>query len=391
LLALGVLSSLVDLGAVGVSETRRANNEQQRVIIDAKTGIVAGLKTEDVAAEAFDVAAEPTKPTEEPAGKTPGDKPPATETAPEPASTPSPKGLLPLQLKAPVADVPTIARSSDSLVSAPAPEITERLGELVLPKRGEKDARPSSLYAKSFTRADDPLLAIVVTDAGFSDESIRLLLDLPMEVTVAISPYATNTAVKIEALRNKGHEVWAMLPAMTSRYPQDDPGPLGLIAGQDPKEMRGRLMQVLAATVGSVGVVLPVDESLSKTPIWQDVLGAINARGLEILSTHPSHAIESMAATPELQAIIQRADLVLDSTPATAFIVSKLAGIKDSAIEKKKMVVVLSARPKALLLLSDWLKQKPLADDVQLAPLSAIYAPDKPVEVEAPKEEGGHH
>lgn len=409
LLAIGILSSLVDLGSVSKTETLRANHEQQRVIIDAVTGVVAGLKTEEAPVTEFEVADEkpadtsPMPPSEEMPAE--NENPPTAETGEPPATDMPPaeeaagtevvdtQGLTALQRTAEDVGIPQVPRSRDSLIAAPAPEISEKMGDLQVPTRGEKDARPSALYAKPFVRKDQqPLLAIVVTDAGFSDESIRMLLDMKPEITVGVSPYISEPSQKITALRNKGHEVWSMLPAMSSRYPQDDPGPLGLIQGQEKNLMITRLAQGLGATVGSVGVILPVDEALSQTPIWGHVLAELDARGLYILSTHPSRGIENLASTPKQRDIIRRADLVLDSTPSTAFIVSKLAGLKEQAMAKQKMVVLISARPKALVLLGEWLEKNPLGSDVALAPLSAIYAPDEPPPPpEDPEEKKGGH
>jgi len=396
LLAIAVLSAIADLARVPITETRRANQAQQRVIIDPVTGIVSGLNTANKA-QPFDVEST----SQEPPAAAPESTPPADEA---PASEPmvdertpgtavpvaAASSYEPLQRHPTANTAPKVAHSAQSLVGAPAPEITETADGVAIPMRGKNDARPAMLYARPFNRKEDQaLLSILVTDVGFSDESLQLLLDLPPQISVAISPYANDSAAQISSLRNAGHEVWGMLPSVSARYPQTDPGPLGLIPSITPHEATKRLYRILAATIGSVGMVLAPDETLSaQKKLWPDTLSEIDGRGLYLLSTHPSRSLDQLSHDKAVQNHMHRADVTLDSTPGIAFIRSKLAGLKDAAQSQKQLVVLLSARPQALRTLAQWLKENPLGEDVTLAPLSAIYVPFAPPV--AAKAEAGH-
>jgi polysaccharide deacetylase 2 family uncharacterized protein YibQ len=393
LLAAGVLGSIADLAAVPVTETQRANQQQQRIIIDPTTGLVAGLSEQKPSA-AFDVGEEhaEAKPAPTPPA-TATEAPPAAEQAQAPAApAPSSVGEA-LRLPDARPTPPVIARGAQSLVRAPAPEITQKADGLLLPMRNEAGARPAKLYARAFSRpTGKALLALVITDTGFSEETLRTVLELPVEISVAFSPYATEPARKIEALRNRGHEVWAMLPAMGAHFPQIDPGPLGLIASISEPEALRRLHATLAATLGSVGVILPADETFSQQKkLWPPVIEDILARGLDVLSTHPSRATDGWAGTAEERDAIRRDALVLDANSSVATLASKLAGLRELAMKQKKTTVLLSAQPLALRTLAEWLAQKPLGDDVVLAPLSALYASDAPPPPPAKEEEGGGH
>lgn len=382
LLAMGVLSSIFDLATVPVTETMRANKTQQRLIIDPITGLVAGERRETVAVTAFDVA----EPKEEAAKVTPKPTPPSSDAAA--SKSPAATMFEPLRRRAEPPTMPRVAFSPQSLVSAPAPEITETASGVAVPMRGKKNATAASLYARPFTRlALQPLLAILVTDVGFNENTLKQVMALPPEVTVAVSPYAAESAVQIRALRNKGHEVWGMLPTVTARFPQADPGPLGLIPALNQRETTDRLHRIMGATLGSVGFVLPVDETLSQQKErWAAVLKEIDERGLFLLSTHPTRAIEQLTHARAQQAHVRRADMVLDSTPGTAFIRSKLAAVRNAVMAQKKLVVLVSARPLALKELAEWLATDPLGDAASLAPLSALYAPDTPPPAPAKKE-----
>lgn len=393
LLLLGLIMAVMDGLTLGERETRRANAADQRVIIDALTGDVSGLGIET--SPSFDVAETPAEepaPTEEPM---PADEPePAAETPADEPAAPALSDLQPLRTQASASDWPSVARSEKSLVTAPAPEISERKGPIVVPKRGEKDATASTLYKRAFTRIDEqPLIAFVVTDVGFSAEALQAMLDLPDSVTAALSPYALESEKQIETLRNSGHEVWAMLPVLTARYPQDDPGPWGLIATSTPAETKDRLHKLMAATLGSVGFILPPDEALSTyPPQWLAMLEEIEHRGLLLLSTHGTRSVDQLTGNEKLQAILRRADMVLDSTPSAAFIKSKLAAIGPNleAKDNHKLVVLLSARPQSIALLKEWLATKPFSDPTVMAPLSAIFAPDVAPPPPEPVESKGH-
>ncbi|MES2984564.1 MAG: divergent polysaccharide deacetylase family protein [Pseudomonadota bacterium] len=412
LLLLGMLTTMVDLFHLPGAQTHYANEERRRAVIDPVTGLVA-LGTQKEADKHFDVDtpatdehasdahAEPAETTaaptlEHPAEATPPEPEHPAETATaEPAAEPDP--ALP-------ADTPTLrteplaaaitppATSRESLVSAPAPEITEKVDGLRLPKRGLKDATPAAIYAQPFKRKPEQiLLSFVVMDVGIDAQSIGLLFDMPKEVTIAYSPYARNIATYAESFRRTGHELWAMLPVMTDRFPADDPGPMGLITRMPTEELLHRMHAVMDAVAGSVGMILPPgDAATADKTTATAILGELASRGLLVVSTHPTRTIAQMTSDAAIAPILHRADMVLDATPDESQIKSKLAGLLDAAQKQGEYVVVLSARPQTVQALRDWLKETTLPEPIMLAPLSAIYQPRiAPVVVEEEKS-GGH-
>ena len=443
LTTLGLLTTLVDLSGLAARESARASSEQQRLIFDPDGHMVSQSGTR-AAEPSFDVAAaEPEKPethaTEEPAQaqanapaevvepaavakeeplasteaaaaekpveaqkpdehtappiKAEEPKTSAAETAPPAASAASVEtpiaALTPLKTE-PLPSAPPAAApaSRDSLIRAPAPEITETVNGVKIPKRGNNDTAASTLYARRFAPVEDQhTVSFVVLDAGLGTSTLPLLLALPKDVTIAFSPYSRGAAANIELLRNVGFEVWGMVPTMGERYPQDDPGPLGLIQSMPKEELLRRLHEVMATTIGSVGMVLPPDETLSGRPnSFGHLVNDVHARGLYLLSTHPSRSIDQLSTGPETRASLARADIILDPLPNEPQIKSKLASITAASKEKQRLIVVLSARPQSLALLQQWLNSTP---GIKLAPLSANYKkPDAPEPVA--EEKGGH-
>ncbi|MFZ4540280.1 MAG: divergent polysaccharide deacetylase family protein [Rickettsiales bacterium] len=407
LLALGFVTTLIDLNSLSDKESARANAARQRFVVNTVTGeVMLGVASVGGGAEKFDVGTpEETKPPEpRPALDGASDVAPTTSEHPAEAPKPEPEPVAevsPLPEGAPtlrtapmlmaVEENPT--RTKDSLVIAPAREVMETVDGLQLPKRGDKDVIPSQLYSHPFERKPEQvIISFVVMDAGIDPQSIGLLMALPMEVTVAYSPYTRPGQSYSETLRAGGHEVWTMLPTMDSGYPANDPGPLGIIGTMPPEEMVRRTQHVLAAIPGSVGLILPPTETIvpQKGGI-APVIGELSKRGLLLLSTHPSRNIDQISNKADDAVMIRRADLVIDGSPNDSQIRSKLAGLLEAAQAKGEYVVMLSARPQSLQILRDWLKETTLPENVVLAPLSAIYKPkDKPTAQEEEPKDAGH-
>lgn len=394
LLTVGILTTIADLTHRPDQETLTANSNGQRVIVDPVTGAVSGLQGAGKE-EAFEVGN-----AEESAHDTPGEPTDDPSATPEATAEHPPAGAVPattdsilpdsapaLRTEAEALPLPAIESSNESLVKPPAPEITELVKNgAPLPKRGDKDASTSKLYAKRFSRNEKTAyISIVLTDVGFNHATLAQVVKLPRGFTVALSPYALELPEQIALLRGAGFETWGMLPVMSDRYPQDDPGPMGLIGGMPADTQMERLHQVMAATLGAVGYVLPPNESLSAMPDFTAILKEIDARGLLVLSTAPGRAVEKLTSDAAQARIILRADMVLDSTSSAAFIQSKLAGLKTLAKKQGNLIVVATARPQTLALLAEWAKT-PLGNGIALAPLSAMLAPP-PAAPEAPKDD----
>ena len=365
---------------VGTHEIKQANENGQRAVIDAETGKVSvgnPHKTSE-----FDVAKTIASPPSQP------DK--AVEENISDASDDVDLSGLPTLRTEPLSTALPEAKEGRGLIPAPAPEVTDKSHGAPMPKRNG-DISPFTLYSQRFKRTpEQKLLSFVVLDAGLSAQSLPLLLSMPKEVTLAFSPYAGNAQERIAKAREQGFETWAMLPSMTARYPQDDPGPLGLVATLPKDELMRRLQEVMTETIGSVGFVLPPDETLStKAAAFSPILADIDARGLAVLTTHPTHSSKQVAG--KSKSLVGRSDLLLDPAPDAEAIERKLADIEPTLKTSDSMIIVLSARPQTLLIVQKWLKEHKLEEPITLAPLSAQWLPKEAApEPEAPAESSGH-
>jgi len=401
LLGLGVISTIVDLTGVSTAQRLQALDTQQRVVIDAKSGAVSGADrpsaAEERPSEEFEVG-EADAPPPTPADEDTATAPPTSTVVEEQEASDIPvDDTAPALATLPMhSDIPKVARTKESLLLAPAPEVSEITPQGALPKRGENDATPAMLYARNYTRKEDvATLHFVVLGLGFGSDTLALAQDLPPEVSFAFSPYGESLDQAIEAGRNNGHEAWIQLPLQSINYPQDDPGPLGLIATLAPNVFEARLNKSLVSMPGAVGVILPRDETLSGTAkIFDGLLKQLDKRGLLALSTQDRRSVKELTADKAIRKMLAQSDMVLDDVPNESVIKSKLAGLLDETKKRGQYVVVLHARPQTLILVKDWLKRI-THEGVELAPLSAVLLRPAPMLTpedvqDAPKEAGGH-
>ncbi len=323
---------------------------------------------------------------------TPSDAKPAETPAAKPADDPKPAASTGLRTEPITVNLTAPTRTKDSLVMAPAPEVTEEIDGMKLPKRGDKDVTPAKLYAHPFERKPDQvLISFVVLDAGLDPQSIGLIMALPNEVSIAYSPYGVKRNPYTEHLRASGHELWAMVPTMNDSYPADDPGPMGLVSRMPAEEIQRRTRMILAALPGTVGLVLPANETLSlHGESLKPALDEMETRGLLMMTANIGRPLDQLTRDEKQREHLRRADIILDPEPDETQIRSKLAGLLATAKEKGELMVVLSARPQTLTLLSEWLQEVKLEAPMALAPLSAMYVPSAAPEA-APAEEGGGH
>ena len=97
-------------------------------------------------------------------------------------------------------------------------------------------------------------LAIVIDDLGENLSLARSLTRLPVPVTFAIWPRASQTRAVADLARQKGLEILVHMPMEPRGYPDDDPGPGALFTSMNPDKIRGLVVANLAKVPGAVGM-----------------------------------------------------------------------------------------------------------------------------------------
>ena len=172
------------------------------------------------------------------------------------------------------------------VAESPDPDLLASSPYGPLPTRSADGRTPFQAYQRPFVGDPKlPRIAILVTHLGLAaartEEAIGML---PPEVSLAFSPYGRNLEDWGRRARQAGHEVLLMLPMEPLGYPDDDPGPLGLMTTLTPAENVDRLHRVLAKMTGYVGIVSEMGSRFTATPsALAPVISDLAGRGLMVV------------------------------------------------------------------------------------------------------------
>jgi hypothetical protein len=185
----------------------------------------------------------------------------AAAPAPAPAPNAAPADGPGLQSMAPMegADAGAAQPAKPLVLTAMGPQ--ELLEKRPPPRSlrlqpGEFDLPPVKRFARpALFLGEKPRIGVLVTGLGLNrGVTAAAIADLPPEVSLSFSPYAPELAAWIDAAHAYGHEAMLDLPLEPRNYPQDDPGPLGLLTALNGQENLRRLDELLKDADGIAGV-----------------------------------------------------------------------------------------------------------------------------------------
>ncbi len=242
-----------------------------------------------------------------------------------------------------------------------------------LPIIGPDGRRPWQIYARPF-EADEgtPRLPLIVSELGFSRQTIEAALRLPPEVTLSFSPYAPDVADLIAAARNAGHEVLLDMPMEPTSYPADDPGPETLLTALSATDNIERLETVLGRAQGYVGVISHMGSKFTTSPeAMRPVLSVLAERGLLFVDGRTSAT--SVTGTLAEQLKLPRAlnDRFIDNEATRLAIDEGLAAVESVARRQGVALGVGRPFPMTLDRLAVWLPTLK-SRGIALAPVSAV-------------------
>ena len=164
-------------------------------------------------------------------------------------------------------------------LTAPGP------GGAPLPVIGTGGMKPAEAYARPFTPNGKPKVALVVGGLGLNAALTRRAIEtLPAEVTLSFAPYAEGLQGWIDLARANGHEVLLEAPMEPTDYPQNDPGPMTLLASSQPAETTRKLEWLLSRATGYFGLTNYLGSRFMNTPgAMNGFNGALRARGLAFI------------------------------------------------------------------------------------------------------------
>ncbi len=263
----------------------------------------------------------------------------------------------------------------DPLRPAPLPGMDEEGSFGRIPRIADDGTTPFEAYKRPFELVEgQPYVAIMLTGVGLNETRTETAINkLPLNISLAISPYARNVQTVARDARAMGHEVFLELPMEPVDFPLSDPGPRALLTSLSEGENLVRLEWLLAQFPGYVGLVShegakfgsldsairPIIEFISRT-------GLMFAEGSS--SGQASYGVQLASNSGTPNAI---GNIIIDGVPSRRQIDAKLAELVDLAKRNGTAIGIAQSYPVTIQRLRSWaIRLKRFG--VELVPVSAI-------------------
>jgi polysaccharide deacetylase 2 family uncharacterized protein YibQ len=160
-----------------------------------------------------------------------------------------------------------------------------------LPMIAADGRQPWQNYAHRFNDPSNrPRIAVIISGLGLSPLVSTLAVEkLPAAVTLAFTPYGDKLEGWAAKARKAGHETLMVIPMEPQSYPQDDPGPRGLMTGLDPAENIDRLHWAMSRFAGYVGILNDMGSKFTASENdMKAVIEDISKRGIMFVDARSS-------------------------------------------------------------------------------------------------------
>ncbi len=252
-------------------------------------------------------------------------------------------------------------------------------------------AEPTAPVVAEKAPVTDPKLAIVITGVGLSRSTLDMVVTLPANVTMSISPYAAKVADVVKEIHGQGYEVLLDVPLEPADYPLSDPGPLALLTASSEKQNLDQLSALLSLSEEITGLVAPVDEQFTySVKSISPVLGVMAEKKMPLYyAAKPGNQFIT-AAAEQLGATLVPYHTVLDERLAADAIMAQLNAAAARAKESGFAVAVGRPYPMTVETINKWLAST-AARGVRIVSLREEKTEEAPKEEnskeETPKEE----
>jgi len=264
-----------------------------------------------------------------------------------------------------------LADNSSEIEAAPAPTgnasainafdvaLSEDSRDGKLPAISVDGRRPFNHYAsKSPANISATLkkIAIVVTDMGRISRTTQLAMDrLPVNATLAFSPYAADVERWGEIARSKGHESLLMVPMEPLNYPQNDPGPLSLLINNSGRQNGNLLKASMARLTGYVGITNSMGSRFTASPdSIRPMLEEVHRRGLMFVDARTSQFSQAAQISSALNMPTALNNGYIDDTPNKTAIENELSRLENRARTLGSAVGFSKLYPISINTIADW-------------------------------------
>ncbi|MGZ5986334.1 MAG: divergent polysaccharide deacetylase family protein [Caulobacteraceae bacterium] len=226
---------------------------------------------------------------------------------------------------------------------------------------------PFEAYRRPFAPNGRPRVALVIGGLGLNARTTQEAIEtLPAEITLSFSPYAEGLQGWIDMARAHGHEVLLETPMEPVDYPDNDPGPLTLMAGGQGPETVKKLEWILSRATGYFGLTNYLGSKfLTSDGAYQTFSAAVRGRGLAFVDDGSAKARAGKGV------IRGSAERVIDDQLNQTSVDQQLLALEAGALQRGQALGSGFAYPVTLEKVAQW--SRGLSDrGFQLAPASAM-------------------
>lgn len=259
------------------------------------------------------------------------------------------------------------------------PALVDNTAQGPLPRVADDGRKPMTAYAAPVAMDGKKFkIAIVVNGLGMSAQATKAALDaLPAGVTLGFAPYASDVSQWVSEARAKGHEVLLEIPMEPFDFPDSDPGPHTLRAGQEEDANLQRLNWALSRFTGYAGVTnLLGQRFLSDTDAMAPVLTALNRRGLYFFDNGAANQSVLPTVASQLGMPAAQSGAALDTIQTALEIDHRLSELETQARANGSAVGSAFLYPVSIARIAEWARGLQSRGFV-LVPVSAIVTQPK--------------
>ncbi|WP_377298986.1 divergent polysaccharide deacetylase family protein [Rhizobium sp. SGZ-381] len=261
------------------------------------------------------------------------------------------------------------------LAALPNDDLLEETRFGRLPVKGPDGLRPMDHYARPWSGARGPRIAIVIGGLGLSQTGTQKAIRvLPGSVTFALAASGNSLQRWMQEARRSDHEILLQIPMEPFDYPANDPGPLTLVSGSSSAQNLSRLHEAMGRITNYTGVVNFLGgRYLADPQALQPVLADLARRGLLFLDDGSSAQSKSGDLARTLSLPHGFADLTLDTSLSRQAILKKLDDLERIAQRQGSAIGIGSAFDETVDAVAEWLKQAQ-GRGVEIVGVSALLA-----------------
>lgn len=338
------------------TKSERAVEEGKRMIVAVETGEILIRSPE------ADKKPEPEKKAETEAVAPVAPVAPITPDAPAPEKTPPKK---PAEQPAPADSTAATPEKTPEETAAAAPD------DAATP---EPATEVPAKEAEAVIYDGKARLAVAISGLGLNRELTENVTKLPGGVTLSFSPYVANLENWVTAAKKSGHEVLLDLPMETSDYPLSDPGPMAILNDASKATNIQHLQSALNTGKDFVGLLTPVDETVTKS--LSTILPLIDEmqkqKTLLIYNERPSNAFLRQESRAIGLKVIP-SYVVIDDVLTPEAIDAKLEEVRKLILEDQKTILIVGhPYPLTIKRLEAWLAALKEKHGIEPSPVSTI-------------------